>query len=420
MASNTISVFKNKNYVLLFLGFLVSNLGNMIYNFAISLYILSISNAFLAGIYIATGGIFYFLLAPFGGALVDRFDKTKVLFLTDFFRGVAILIAAFIIFKYQDTTIIIITLFVVTIILAINNSLFGPAARALPKQILEENQLQQSNSIAQGLDALYTLLGAFIGAMIYEWVGIGIIFIVNGVSYIVSGISELFISTHHVSPENTTFKDVLNDTKDGIKYLVKMKPIFYLVLFASLLNFSVLPMFLNAQPYLFEVEFIDLGSNAFHFALVSAGFPLGIMIMSIILSLKKQPEHIYPMMKKSLVGMGFGLIVYALLIYLTMQLIIDYRLFVILSTLVVFVQGLFNGMLNIPFSTAVQVNVDVKMQGRVFSVISVISMGLMPLAAVLGGAVIEFLGVLPIFIFAVVGFMIFGSMIALNYEIKKL
>ena len=53
------NVFANRNFRLVFLGALVSELGAILYSFAVGFYILEISdnNAFLQGLYLALCGI---------------------------------------------------------------------------------------------------------------------------------------------------------------------------------------------------------------------------------------------------------------------------------------------------------------------------------------------------------------------------
>ena len=72
------SVFRNRNYLLVFFGALVSELGAVLYSFAVSFYILEISgnNAFLQGLYLALCGGVLLLCTPVGGVLGDRYKKT--------------------------------------------------------------------------------------------------------------------------------------------------------------------------------------------------------------------------------------------------------------------------------------------------------------------------------------------------------
>ena len=83
------NVFAYKNYVLTFLGALVSNLGNILYNFAVSFYILQLTgnNAFIQGLYLAVAGITYVLVALFGGVIGDRFHKGKIMYICDYAKG---------------------------------------------------------------------------------------------------------------------------------------------------------------------------------------------------------------------------------------------------------------------------------------------------------------------------------------------
>ena len=53
------NVFRSRNFRLVFLGALVSELGALLYNFAVGFYILQISgnSAFLQGLYLALCGV---------------------------------------------------------------------------------------------------------------------------------------------------------------------------------------------------------------------------------------------------------------------------------------------------------------------------------------------------------------------------
>ena len=85
----TENVFHNRNFRLVFLGALVSELGALLYSFAVSFYILQISgnNAFLQGLYLALCSAAMLVLTPVGGVLGDRFSKAKIMYVCDFCKG---------------------------------------------------------------------------------------------------------------------------------------------------------------------------------------------------------------------------------------------------------------------------------------------------------------------------------------------
>ena len=414
-------VLKNKNFLLLFIGSVVSNLGTQMFNFSMSLYILYITdgNAVAAGLFMAFGGLVFFALTPFAGALVDRFDKVKVVYITDFLNGVTILLAGLAIFSGLDNTTVLIILYVSSFILGVNSALFNPAARALPAYILEEEQLQQSQSLSQGMFALYSIIGVILGGIMYALIDIEWIFAINGVSFILSAFSEFFITTKTKSNFSTllTFKSILIDIKEGFKYLLNFKAILSLVLIAALLNFFTTPVIANGLPYLFE---IDLQVDSYYFAFLMASFPIGIIASSILLGVKKQSVSVRPQIVGGAFGMAITFAISTLVVYLHLNGYIDFRLFMILSVVAIIGVGFANSFINVPFGVALLKSVDKEMLGRVGSVVTLISNGLNPIAIGLGGLAIAAFGVMNLFFISLVAMFLTAILFAVNPHIKKI
>ena len=74
------NVFRNRNFRLVFLGALVSELGAILYSFAVSFYILEISgnNAFLQGLYLALSGIMLLLFGSIASVGIQNLVNHKV------------------------------------------------------------------------------------------------------------------------------------------------------------------------------------------------------------------------------------------------------------------------------------------------------------------------------------------------------
>ena len=105
------NVFRGRNFRLVFFGALVSELGALLYNFAVSFYILQISgnSAFLQGLYLALCGAAMLVFTPVGGVLGDRFSKAKIMYLCDYIKGGMIILATslMLIFPEADAHIVI-------------------------------------------------------------------------------------------------------------------------------------------------------------------------------------------------------------------------------------------------------------------------------------------------------------------------
>lgn len=419
------SVFRNKNYVLMFMGLVVSNLGTHIYNFSIMLYIYDLlvdhpQKATIAGIYMATGGLVFFFLTPFAGAITDRLDKVKVVFMTDLINGVAVILAGLAIFSFDDVTSKVMVLFATSIILSFNGALFNPSMSSLPAHILKQEQLQQASSLSMGMFSLYSILGAFVGSLIYSNFVIEFIFIFNGLSFLFSGISEMFITvrTSGDEPQQIRFKQVIKDIGLGVKYVFNLKPIFYLLAVGSLLNFFTVPVIANGLPYLIKVL---LAKDPIYLAILQGTFPVGVIIMSMILMTRTQSERQSPHIKKGMLGMATMFVLFVIALELFMRDYVSFTVFIFaISIPLMVIMGIYNGLLNIPFEVSLRKQVDKEMMGRVFSVTSVISNGLSPIAIALAGVVITYFGVMYLFYGAAIAMLITAVYTAKNKYIAQL
>lgn len=420
-------VLRNKDFFLLFVGSVVSNLGTHIFNFAMSLYILKLAvekygqtiGVVQAGLFMAFGGVVFFVFSLFGGAIVDRLDKVKVVYTTDILNGIAIGLAGLAIFSGLETDMIIVTLYATSFVLGINGALFNPAARSLPVHILEENQMQQSSSMSQGMQALYGIIGPILGGVAYALFSIEVIFWINGVSFILSGISEFFIQAKTTDGDvgRISLKGTLKDIGIGFGYLWKLKGIRNMLLIAALLNFFTVPVIVNGFPYLFIIE---LDVEPIYYSIIMASFPAGIIISSLILGSQKQKERVSPMLVAGLFGMSFAFTGFAIATYALLQGWITFIVFIMISIGVTVLTGYFNGYVNVPFSVAIMKRVDKNMMGRVFSAVGLLSGGVTPIAIALGGVALGFFGITGLLLFACIAMFVTSIMTKLNGPISEI
>lgn len=89
------SVFKNRNFALVFFGALVTNIGSLFYSFTAGFYILEITgnNAALQGTYLAVCSVVYLITSLFGGVISDQCHKARIMFICDYMKGALILLA---------------------------------------------------------------------------------------------------------------------------------------------------------------------------------------------------------------------------------------------------------------------------------------------------------------------------------------
>ena len=197
------NVFASRNFRLVFLGALVSELGALLYSFAVSFYILEISNnnAFLQGLYLALCGAAMLLSTPVGGVLGDRFSKAKIMYVCDYLKGGVIILATVLMLLFREPEAHIAILFVLGIIGNAVSGIFNPAAGSLFPHIVREDQLQQANSYFTMKNSFESILGVILAGVLYATLPIHTLFFLVGACFVASGVSEMLIRYDHRPPE---------------------------------------------------------------------------------------------------------------------------------------------------------------------------------------------------------------------------
>ena len=427
----TKNVFCYKNFTLTFLGAFVSNLGNTLYLFAVSFYILSLTNnnAFIQGAYLATGGIVYVLVTLFGGVISDRFHKGKIMFMCDYTKGgMLIAFTLLLMLVIQDSSAKVVVLFIIAVLGNIIAAIFSPAASSLLPRIVPEKSYQQAQSYNSLMQSSLGVLGVILAAILYSVLDIHVLFFIVGGCYVLSGVSEMFIKyDYQKNGDKLTVKQVFKDIGDGMKYIGKLKPLLFLMLGILLLNFFVSPLSANFLPYFVAT---DVASRNYLFSnfltpemwssVIQVAYAIGMIIMALILSNRPQKDRIYK-------GLSISLIIFAALyvVLTTIYVFFVNNLADINVMLIAFVPiGITMGMvlitINIPITTKMLTIVDKDKLGKVNSVIDVGSQGLIPLSNFLAGLVISGLGASWLCIISTVGLSLMTIFLVINKHVKQL
>ena len=427
------NVFRNRNYVLVFLGALVSNVASLFYSFAVSFYILKITdnNALIQGLYLATGGVVFCIVTLFGGAISDRFNKAKIMYICDYLKGALIIgFTLFLMFVIESTTWKVVALFVVTVIGHAIAGIFSPASSALLPQIVEEDQYQQAQSYFSVLNSFQSIVGIILAGVLYTLIPINVLFLIVGICYIGSAISEMFIkydSKYEKRDEKITMKVVFGDIKDGFKYLISIKAILAMLICILFINFFFSPIMDNFIPYFIATDVT--GSNYFFngkmapemwSSFFSVAFGVGSLIMGIALSAMKQKEKCNTTIRYSMLAIVFVLAVMTVTYALFRQNILSINFLLIVIMIVFFLVGILVILINIPSATCAMVLIDKDKFGKVTSVTSIGSQGLIPIAMFLGGVAITYLGSVGLLIICTSGLLITSLFLFFNRQVREI
>ena len=177
---------KNKNFIIIVIGQIISLFGNAIQRFSMSLYLLEFtgSTAAFANI-LAISTIPYVLFAPIAGMLSDKVNRKKIMVYLDLFCAILIGSYAFILMSGRDSEFIVGT---VMFMLSICYTLYGPAVTASIPQVVEEEKLTSANGIINQVGSIVNFAGPIIAGVVYGIFGIKAIVIVNAISFLFAAI----------------------------------------------------------------------------------------------------------------------------------------------------------------------------------------------------------------------------------------
>lgn len=388
---------KNKNEFLIISGNAISHFGDVIFTFGLNWWIVSITgNAKLLGIITTVSLIPSIFTNLFGGVISDRFNKKKILIYTDIVSSIACFLLAF----YSSQSYINIPLIIiVNVILGICFSLFSPAARSIVPEIINKERVRNVNSLLSSINETIKIGSPLIGGFILSlsFIDIKTFFIINGISFLISGISEIFITY----PQKTkkTQASFIKDFMDGFKYVRRNSILFRLLIVISLVNFF-LAGYNVLLPALVHEEF----SKSYIYSFLLSSEAIGGILGALLLSRKKDSIPELKAIRKELLYCGSVFLI----------LFISLKLFTLIPVLFLF--GFFLTRFNILFFTYIQTNIDESVLGRVFSFIFTTAVLLMPLGSFLFGYLIN----IPLtYIFPLVGVGISLSIILINESFPK-
>ncbi|MGX8692483.1 MAG: MFS transporter [Clostridia bacterium] len=425
------NVFASRNFRLVFLGALVSELGAILYSFAVSFYILDISgnNAFLQGLYLALCGVTLLLFTPVGGVLGDRFNKAKIMVVCDFLKGGTILLATALMLLFREPGAQLAILFLLGVVGNAVSGVFNPAAGALFPHIVREEQLQQANSYFTMKSALEGILGIILAGILYAALPIYALFFLVGLCYLASGVSEMLIRyEHHPSAERLTLKLAVRDMGEGIAYLRTKRAILALLGSILFINFFFSPVTGNFLPFFIKTDLAQAPSYLLDRLLTpelwssvfSVCFGLSSLLGAAILSARKQEEKTGFKTGLRLCATAAVMIALTLSYWLLVDRGISINGFLLVFSLGCLVIGMLISFINIPINTAIMRIVDRDKLSKVNSIISIGSQGMIPIASVLAGLILKTLGSTTLLAASSLGFTATALLMLFSKRVREL
>ncbi|MCS7285888.1 MAG: MFS transporter [Anaerolineae bacterium] len=230
-----LEAFKIRDFRILWIGQFISQIGDSLALIAALVVIQKLSGSTLWLGFTAMAIAFPpLLLGLVGGVMADRFDRKKVMIISDILRGIAIL---FLIGARSPQQLYLFPL--VGCFMSIAGVFFGPARNAVIPSIVSREMLLTANGLLQASQMLAIIVGSSLASLIIATLGPASAFILDSLTFF---LSAWLIFTLKIPPvNNSTPREgiIWPQLKEGLGYIKKKRPILIIMVAASVATLSL-------------------------------------------------------------------------------------------------------------------------------------------------------------------------------------
>lgn len=376
--------FLNRDFLLLWQGQFVSMLGSQAFSVAMIFWIKrQTDSASLLGLGMLSQWVPAILLGPFGGTLADRMSRRKILILADVVRGIsAIALAALVLLEPGRSGLILAGLLALSAIMGVCDAFFRPAIGATIPDLVPEKDVTRANSANRLALDVSTFLGQGLGGVFFRIIGPGILFLIDGITYLFSAVTVGLIRMPPPPPvvKKSSWRaagaDFWRELKLGLRYVASRKGLRYLLFLAPLDSLFMVTIVV-LLPFFVE-DFLRVAPDWYGFLV--AAFGGGSFLGSIVAGATNATGRLRKWAYLTC-AMGFGVAAISLSFARSPWVTLGW----------IFAAGVMSGFNTIHALSLAQVTTPPELRGRVLGLFETLGLSAMPIAAGAAGVVADLL-----------------------------
>ncbi|MFJ7724962.1 MFS transporter [Neobacillus sp. NPDC097160] len=359
---------------------LISSFGAQVYSFAVSFYILQLTGSatsFAANL--ICNILPRTLAAPFAGYITDKYSRKIIAITAQIATTVAI---TGLLVVTLSSGLSLIAIYTTSCILSLTSMFSGVAFTSSITGLVDKERIQKAMSLNQMSISFAAIASPAVGGLLYGAVSMPVFLIMyiaaSSLAIVLESTMNFNLFAHRKEevegePKETMWQSI----KAGISYL-KLQPLLMTIIWISLLINFLFGAFEVGYSFIL-IEKMKMASQRFGFT--QGAFAIGMLLLSIYFSIRKEVNYPLLVSKRAIIGMGviMGAVAGPLLMSLTDNSIFVYYLMIMFSL------GALVITVNTPIMVMMQKKIDDDYKGRVFSILETMSMALMPLGMVLYG-----------------------------------
>ena len=286
----------NRDYLLILQGNAVSAFGDLLYSVAIGYWVYEqTGSSALMGLMSSISMFVVMFLSPFSGTIIDRINRKSVIVGADMIRGVIMLLVGALAFSGRlSVPVVLLAAFCASLC----SVFFSPAISTTLIDVIPHDDMVRGQSIHSGIVSLINLVGKAFSGTLVALLGVPFIVVINGVCYLISALTEIFIRVPKTRHQDGTVspKTILLGIGRGFQAIWKDKFMKLFIPSVIILNF------LGSGPMILMLPFIlDKGFTVEMYGIIMSVETIGSLLCVGLLSiLKFSPKARYYLM-----GIGF-------------------------------------------------------------------------------------------------------------------
>jgi len=369
-----VPVLRNKTFLILWGGQVVSLLGDTLFNLALMWWVVSVTGSAVAvSLVVLSTSLPMLILGPFVGVYLDRGDKRLMMLAAHTLNG---LITAVMAFLYWQGIFSLPIIIVAAVLMGVLSNLDGPAYEASIPVIVDKSELVRANSLMETAGSIIRLLAPALSGVLIAVAGVGAAILANSLSYFVAALSLVVIrfASPKIESGAQSFKD---DFKGGLKFIFRHPVLMPMLMYGALINLVLAPISISLPLLVFQV----LAGGPALMGLFGSFQSAGVLSASLLLTSAPQ------LIKKS----GLVLIISAVALgafTLVVALAPHQGWLLVGGALVGFVLVI----ANLASRNIWQCEVPPELRGRAFTARETISSGLRPIGQALTGPIVTVVG----------------------------
>ena len=245
----------NKDFILMLQGSAFSVLGDVLYSVAIGYWVYDqTGSSTLMGLMSSISMFMTMFLSPFTGSIIDKCNRKAIIVGMDVVRGIIMLVIGALAFGEKLS---VGAVLMAAFLASACSLFFNPAVSTFMLDIIPHDDMVRGQSVSSGLSSLLSLIGKAISGALVAFLGVPLIIVINGISYLISAFTEMFLTVPKTKQqgETVTVQRILEDFRIAFREIFQNSFLCLFIPSALILNLLGAGPMTLMLPFMLEKGF---------------------------------------------------------------------------------------------------------------------------------------------------------------------